>query len=186
MEYIYSLILTYKYAILLPIAIVEGPITTIIGAFLASLGILDVYIVYVIAVLGNVIGDVVYYWIGRFGSHKFIPKYGHYVGVTESKIKYAEEHYRKHLGKTLFFGKITEAPIVAILIVAGATKVKFGRFLSMILLIEMPKMLVLTLIGFYFGKYYIQINQYLNTSVEIGLAAVVLGGLVYWFLIRKK
>lgn len=180
------LLLVYKYAILLPIVIIEGPIITIIGAFLASQGFLNVYIVYLIAVLGNVIGDTIYYWIGRVGRHKVIPKYGHYLGVTDEKVRYAEVHYQKHLGKTLLFGKITEAPIVAILVMAGTTKVNFKKFLSMVTLIEIPKMFVLTLVGFYFGKYYVLIKQYLDTSIAIIFVVLVMIALIYWFLIRKK
>jgi len=176
----------YKYAILFPLAMTGGPLVTVIGASLASSGILDVRVVYTIAVLANVTGDTMYYWIGRSGRHTLIPKYGHYIGITEKRITHAEEHYQKHLGKTLLFGKITEAAIIPILIAAGATKVSFGRFLGMVIPIEIPKMLAFTFIGYYFGKYYVLIKQYSDTSVAIGFAIVIMTALVYWFLIRKK
>jgi membrane protein DedA with SNARE-associated domain len=92
MEYFYTLIVVHKYLILLPIAIIEGPMITIIAGFLASLGILDFFIVYAIAVFGNLIGDNIYYWIGRLGEQEFISRYGRYVGVTKEKIEYAKKH----------------------------------------------------------------------------------------------
>lgn len=186
MEHIYSLILTYKYILLFPLVMVGGPIVTVIAAFLASLGVLDISAVYAVAVLGTVTGDTVYYLIGRIGGHKFVPKYGRYLGVTEERIKYAEEHYQKHLGKTLLFGKFTEVAIVPILITVGITKVNFRRFLGTVALIEIPKVMMFTLIGFYFGKYYILINQYLHTWASVGFLVIVTGALVYWLFFRKK
>lgn len=143
-------------------AIIEGPIITVIGGFLASLGFLDIYIVYMISVAGDVIGDSIYYFIGRLGNHSIIPKYGHYFGISEEKILYAKEHYRKHFLKTIVIGKITEAPIVPIIIVAGVTKVDFKKFLLTIFLITLLKALVFSSIGFYFGKSYVIIGRYLD------------------------
>lgn len=186
MDQIFALILTYKYIILLPLVMVGGPIIPVVAGSLASVGILNLYIVYVVAVLGTVSGDSIYYWIGRVGRHTFIAKYGHHLGVTEGKIRYAEDHYKNHLGKTLFFGKITEAAVIVILMAAGAAKVDFKRFLRMVTLIEVFKVMMFTLIGFYFGKYYVFIKEYLDTSVAVGFAVIVFGALVYWLFIRKK
>lgn len=186
MEQVVHLLLTYKYVILLPLGMIGGPIITVIASFLASLGILDVYIVYIVVLFGNVTGDIIYYLIGSIGGRKFIPKYGHYLGVTEERIKYAENHNQKHLGKTLFFAKITEVAVIPILIVMGITKVNFRKFLVTVVSIEIPKILMFTLIGFYFGKYYILIKQYLDTSVASVFVVAVVVALVYWFFMRKK
>lgn len=186
MEQIYTLILTYKYAILLPLVMVGGPIVPVIAGSLAALGILDVFIAYAVSVTGTVTGDTIYYWIGRVARHTFIARFGHYMGITEAKIVEAEHHFDKHLGKTLFFAKITEAAVVVALLAAGAAKVNFRKFFSIVALIEIFKILMFILIGYYFGKYYVLISQYIDTSAAIGFAVIVASALVYWFFLRKK
>lgn len=186
MEHIYSLLLVYKYVILFPLVMVGGPIVPVIAASFASFGLLNVYFVYIIALAGVVLGDTIYYWLGRIGRHSFVSKYGHYLGITEKKIERMEGHFKNHLGKTLLVAKITEATVVLVLVAAGVAKVDFRKFLTTVTLIEIFKILTFVFIGFYFGKYYILIKQYLDTSVAVAFAIMVMGALGYWFFGRKK
>lgn len=56
----------YGYAALLPLAVIEGPAVTVFAAFLAAEGVFSVAAVYVVVVIGDLLGDVVYYAIGRW------------------------------------------------------------------------------------------------------------------------
>lgn len=189
MEYFYTLLVTYKYLILLPIAVVEGPIISIIAAFLASQGYLNVYIVYSIAVFGNVIGDTIYYSIGRVGRHTFIAKYGHYIGITDDRVKATEEHYKNHLLKTLIFSKLINAGIEIFLVTAGIAKVDFKKFIGGVFLVEIPKNILIVLIGYYFGKSYILIGKYLDNyfmAAGIFLVAIIIGFIIYKIIKQKR
>lgn len=44
--------------------VVEGPIVTSIAAFAASLGYLDIYMILIISLLGNLIPDILLFFIG--------------------------------------------------------------------------------------------------------------------------
>lgn len=184
MEYFYTLLLTYKYLILLPIAIIEGPIIIIIASFLASQGILNIFVVYVIAVLGNVIGDCIYYSVGRIGRYTFIAKYGHYIGITSERIKSTEEHYKNHFLKTLIIAKITEAPVVPTLVAAGVSRVDARKFVLVSIALEMVKAVVIVLIGYYFGKFYVKIDGYFKDSIlAFGIIFVLL---ILLIIVYKK
>lgn len=171
-----GLILQYGYVLFLLLATIEGPIVTIIAAFLASQGLLNVYIVYVLAILGDLISDAVYYYIGRSGHEKFLSKYGHYVGVTEERVRWAAKHFDNHLWKTIAFGKFTQAPILFIIIGAGMARVNFWKLMFVIFIVSLPKILILTSIGYFFGKSYALFSTYLDYYVYafFGLIAVVL------------
>lgn len=189
LQLITSLLSRYGYALLLPAAIIEGPIVTVIGAFLASQGVLNFYIVYVIAILGDVIGDAIYYWIGRAGRHTFIPRYGHYIGLTEERVQKAELHYKDHLWKTLLFGKVTQAPILLVIVSAGAVKADFKKLLLIIFIITVPKALVFMLLGFYLGKSYAAIDAYLHTylvAMWILLSILLAGYLLFKFFKKRR
>jgi membrane protein DedA with SNARE-associated domain len=53
-------LLYYKYFVLFPIMVVEGPIITIIAGFLVSLGHLNGLAAYAVLVAGDVTGDSIY------------------------------------------------------------------------------------------------------------------------------
>jgi len=57
MDYAFSLLLTYKYLILIPLAVVEGPIITVIAGFLITLGYMNIFLVYLIVIAGDLAGD---------------------------------------------------------------------------------------------------------------------------------
>jgi membrane protein DedA with SNARE-associated domain len=174
-----ALISHYGYAFLLPAAIIEGPVVTVIAAFLASLGVLDIVWVYAIAVAGDVIGDSIYYWIGRLGRTTLIPKYGHWVGLTPERIARAEEHYKDHLGKTLLFGKVTQAPILIIIVAAGAARADFLRLLGLVFLITLPKALIFLLVGYFAGRSYAAIGHGLDIALIVIWAVLIAGFVIY-------
>ncbi len=53
--------------LLFPLATVEGPIVTVLAAYLARLGHLNLALIYVIVVAADLFGDGIVYWIGRIG-----------------------------------------------------------------------------------------------------------------------
>lgn len=179
MEYFYALLLKYKYQILLPIAIPEGPIIAVIAAFLAAQNVLNIYVVYIIIVLGDLIGDSIWYWVSRIGGEGLLPKYGHFLKVTEEKIIKAKQQLDKHFIKTMLFGKITNVPMLAIIIASGVTKIDFKKFFLVVFFITIPKALVFVLIGFYFGKYYLIINKYMDNFSSVVAGIFILSVLVY-------
>ncbi|HUZ60693.1 MAG TPA: hypothetical protein VMU83_18125, partial [Hanamia sp.] len=67
METIFYLLLKFRYVILFPLAVVEGPILAVIAGFLCTEGYLNLFIVYTIIVLGDITGDTICYLFGRWG-----------------------------------------------------------------------------------------------------------------------
>ena len=76
-----ELLLTYKYLILIPLSIVEGPVLMIVCGPLIVLGILNPLLVYLIIVFGDIVGDFAQYYIGYRGK-RFLP----YFKITEEKL----------------------------------------------------------------------------------------------------
>ena len=134
-------LIAYRYAILFPLVIIEGPIVTILAGFLASLGQLNFLICYPIIVVGDVIGDVFMYAQGRWGGKPAVIRWGHYFGIKPEIIVRLEEHFKKHPGNTLVFGKISHFFGGPVLIAAGMARMKFSKFLWFNVLGTLPKSL---------------------------------------------
>jgi len=179
LQTIVNLLLRYRYEFLLPIAIIEGPIISVIAGLLVSIGKMNFWIAYAVLILGDLIGDGLIYALGRWGSHTLVPKLGKYFGLTKKRIEWAENKFKDHAVKIQLFGKWSHAFGFVILVYSGMVKQKFGKFLLVNFVGTIPKSLFFLLIGFYFGVAYQQIDKYLNYAVYIIVAVVAIAAIAY-------
>jgi len=163
----------YRYWLIFPIMILEGPIINVISGFLVYLGILDIYITYVLLVIADLIGDSLHYVVGRYWrTSPFIKKYGPLFGYNQKSEEFLDNHFQKHKIKTFLLAKLSHGMGTAIQMAAGIAKVNFFEYLWVNLAATLPKTLFFLLLGFYMGSSYQKINEYLNTTalVFVGLA----------------
>jgi len=177
-------LLAYRYIILFPLVIIEGPLVTILAGFLASLGQFNLLICYPLIVVGDVIGDVLMYAQGRWGGKPAVERWGHYFGLKPEIIGRLEEHFKNHPGKTLIVGKISHFFGGPVLIAAGMARLKFSKFLWFNVLGTLPKSLVLLLVGFYFGEAYAKFDKFFTYAGWAAGILVVLCIAAY-FIIAK-
>jgi membrane-associated protein len=177
-----AILLTYKYWLILPLAIIEGPIVAMAAAFLASTGVLNIQIVYGLALAGDIIGDILYYTLGRYGGEPLIDKYGRYIKVTQESVEKVKQKYftkQKSLWQVITISKAMQAPSSIILVICGLTGVNFREFFVITTVANIVKVLFFVLIGFYFGRGYMLVDQYLRYSWVL-LIPLIVGAVWYW------
>lgn len=177
-------LLTYKYLVLFPIVVVEGPIVTVIAGFLSSTGHLNLFIAYAVVLLGDITGDSLYYCLGRWGGIRLINRWGHRIGLTTERVNKIEQHYSSHAAKTIILGKFAHSIEIPFLVAAGVAKVPYRKFLLYVFIPSIPKSLLFILIGYYFGRAYGEIGKYLGYSAFIMIAAAISLTVIY-FIIRR-
>lgn len=185
LDNILALLLQYKYLILFPISVIEGPIISILAGVLIAQNLLNPWITWTLLVIGDIVGDTLYYCLGRYGGRPFIKKHGHLLRLREEKMTQWEEHFHHKAPKrTLFLGK-TQPWGSVILFAAGATKMPYLKFLLINTVASIPKALLLILIGYYFNEAYIVMDRYLQYT---GIILTIIGILIvlYFFLKKKK
>ncbi len=176
---IVSLIVSYRYLLILPISIIEGPIVTVIAAFLASQGYFNILFIYFIVVLGDIVGDIIYYYIGRFWKQESINKLLNLFRIKNEKIEKAKQYFNKNVGKTLLFGKFTHSAGFVILIGAGMARIPLKDFIIYNLIGIIPKSLLFILIGYFAGSAYNKIDSY------IGKISLILFIFIIVFIVWK-
>ena len=172
----------YKYLIVFPIAVFEGPIISVISGFLASKGLFNIYLLGTILIAGDIVGDTLYYCIGRFGGRPFITRWGRIFGLNETRVETVDKHFEKHLGKTMLFGK-TQPYGSVLLTAAGISRVSYLKFIWYNFLGTVVKTTLLLIIGYYFGEAYNLIAKYLN---YLGFILTILTIIIILIYMAKK
>lgn len=173
---------TNGYAILLLIMILEGPIVTYIAAFTASLGVFNIYYIFILSLLGNLLGDLAAFYIGRIGNKVVIEKYlSHW--LKEKRIERIRNYLKNNPGKTIAVIKLTPPLPVPGLILAGASEVSLRTFLIYSSIVSISYSLSMTLLGFYSGVAFGTISKYVKyIDFIIGGAVLLIIGI--YFLIK--
>jgi len=156
-----QLISYYKYPLLFPIAIIEGPIIMVLAGFLFHLGYLEFWPTLLVLVLGDLCGDILWYAVGYFGARRFIERHGKFFGINKAILENIASRFRNHQNKILLVSKVTMGFgfALATLSIAGASRVPIKNFITINLLGGLVWTSVLMLLGYYAGQFYSVIDQ---------------------------
>jgi membrane-associated protein len=184
---IFQLLLQYKYFILFPLCVVEGPVVSIIAGFLCANGILNAWVAFPIIVVGDITGDTACYSMGRWGIPLFVKRIVLRWGLKPERIENIRKTFTKNPIRTIALSKIALGIGVAGIFLAGNAKVRYLTFISICLVTSCLQHIIYLGTGWLFGDAWIRIGHYLNF---FGTVTLVTGGTVGLFLlirsIRKK
>ncbi|MFZ2621287.1 MAG: VTT domain-containing protein [Minisyncoccia bacterium] len=183
MQPTFTLLLHYSYFILFPIAVFEGPIISIIAGLLVSTGQMNFLLVILIIMFADIIGDTMYYSLGRWGG-KLVHKFGHKIGITHTRLEKTKVYFHENHNKAVVTSKIAHGVGPIGLVLAGILKVPYIRYIRMCFYVTFVQSLILTSVGMLFGHAYVLIDKYLNyfaASVSVGVLTVGVLYVVYRF-----
>lgn len=140
----------YKYQAIFPVAVVEGPIITIISGFLVSRGRLSLIPVLLIVFMGDVISDTVFYFLGKGSRH--IIGYLKFLHVSDERIRRIENQFAYAPWKTMILAKISYGLGTVFMIASGASQMRWRDFTRYILGLNFIRSSILLSIGYYFGR----------------------------------
>lgn len=167
--------------------ILGGEILLLAAGFFASLGFFKTSLVILLATLGTLLGDSLWYVLGRTGRNfKFLTKLGKKIG--KEKIKQAEIQFKKHSIKTILFIRLIYGLRAMVLIVAGATKMKFFKFFSLNLIGTLIWANIMTFLGYFFGQSILFLRRYIENAILFITLTVILIFLILTliFFLKKE
>ena len=183
------LIAHYGYALLLPLAVVEGPTIAAVCGALAALGQLDPVSACLLLVAADLVGDALYYCLGRYGHGPLSAWVCKRLNITPERLKPLERRFHDNDWKLIMIGK-TQALGGLILYFAGASRMSFARYMALNLVGTFPKVILFELIGFtlgyFLGASVLHSNHYMDfvTMALFAVALVVL--LASAWLVRRR
>lgn len=172
---ILSLLLTYRYFVLFPLACFEGPVVALVAGFLVHLGYFDILPAFLIMCAGDFVSDVLYYYIGRFGSQKkYLEKYSQRYKFIGDNFPALEKLWHVHSIKTMFISKLAYGLSAPLLISAGLAKMAARKFISQAFLVTLSQYVIIMTIGYYLGYSYNYAIKYIKfTGILIAVALII-------------
>ena len=185
-----QLILQYRYLILIPLSILEGPIIAVAAGTLASLGYFNVYVLAVFFFLLDLAKDAFYYALGYWGGNtKMVRKLLGKMGVREDHLQDIRHLWEKHPGKTMFIGKLSYGIASSFVVLAGTVKMPLKKFFGWGAIVAIAQYWTLLALGYFFG------NAIGGTTAKIldivqwlilGLSVAAVGYYIFSLYMRKE
>lgn len=157
-----------KYVLIFIGSFVEGSAVMMTGGLLWHIGTVAFWPAYVALLLGDILADIMWYFVGRHAARSFFHRWGHFINVTPTIIEKVERRFHHYHTKILIISKLTMGfgLAVPILVVAGMMRVPFSSYLTINLVGGIVWILFLMGVGYYFGN----VLAYIPHDFQIALA----------------
>jgi membrane-associated protein len=169
-------LIAHGSVLILPLAVIEGPLVSVVAGFLSATGYVDWYWALLLLVCGDLIGDFIYYWVGRTGWTP-VAALGRRCGMRPVLSADLKHGLTSNATKMLCIGKWTHSVGGLVLLGAGMLRVPLLKFMVVNLLATLPKSAVLFGVGYFAWAYYVRLEDHLIIG-SIGLFLVGLTGIV--------
>jgi len=178
----------WSYLILFLGIIVEGEFIVLTAGFLAFLGILSLPLVYLTTILGVVVSDIFWYYLGyRFGE-VFLKKIkiGSFHLINEKRMKYIKSHFTNGTaGRTLFIAKFLYGLAHLTYLLSGASRIEFKKFIRPAMTSSIIWSILVVTLGYVFGHSFSLLHKY-TKDVGISLSIIIISILIIEYLIKKE
>jgi len=175
-----SFLVAHGSALILPLAVIEGPIVTVITGFLAARDYFVWYWALCLLICGDVIGDLLYYWVGRTAGSP-LARLSARFGLRCVPNPELQRDLVQNATKMLLIGKWTHSIGFLVLTGSGMLRVPLGQFLLVSLLGTVPKTAALFGVGYFAGRDYLFFERH---AVLTAVMLCILGSAAILLLIR--
>ncbi len=189
-DFITEILLQYRYWILIPLSLIEGPVVAFVAGTLAALGFFDIYFLAALFFVRDVGLDAGYYAMGHFGGKTaFAKRMLTKIGITDNHLEQVRELWERRPFTTMFIGKLSYGIASAFIVVAGMVKMPlriFFKYGVMVAILEYGTLLLAGyLLGASLGGSIVRIIE--NVQYAIAFASIVVIGyyLLSWYMRRK-
>jgi len=178
----------YKYPLIVLLTLVQSPIMSVLAGFMYKLRFVALIPALLAVMCGDLIGDMIWYYLGFHFGPIFVQKYGRFFSITEKNIKTIEKFSTGRETTILLVSKLTTgfgfAPVV--LFTAGMIRVPFKKYMTINVFGQFFWTSGLFVFGFLFGNLYESIDNYFwRISVIAGLFIVIGIGFGFGKYIRR-
>ncbi|WP_116135108.1 DedA family protein [Tropicimonas sp. IMCC34043] len=180
---LHHLVQGYGLFLLMPLAILEGPIVTVIAGWACRSGDLPLFSTFVVLIIADLIGDGLLYALGRWGLGRLPRRWKNRLHLSDRHLSTVGDHFAAQGGRTLVGAKLTHTFGLPVLVAAGAARMPGVAFMGFNLIATIPKTAAFLALGYLAGQAQTTIETWIGRG---SFAVLLLGvGLVAFWLRRR-
>jgi membrane protein DedA with SNARE-associated domain len=159
-------------------------VTMLVAGWYSATGDLDFFWSGAWGVIGNLVGSLIAYGVGRTTGRGLLDRYGKYVLIRSHDIDRAEIWWEKHGDAATFFSRLLPVIRTFISLPAGIARMPVGKFTLYTFLGVIPWTYALTYVGVVVEDNWERVLGYFDIPTLIIGALIVVGAAV--FVIRRR
>ena len=137
--------------------------------------------------IGNVLGSVIAYWVGRWGGRPAVERYGRYVLISPHDLDTADRWFARYGNWAVFFSRMLPVVRTFISFPAGVAGANFGAFVIFTFVGALPWCWALAYAGYVTGEHWEQIRSAMRPfDMPIVLALVALAALYVYRHVKRS
>jgi len=164
----------------------EGETTVLLGGIFSKLGYMNIEKVILWAFLGTFAGDLTFFSIGRMFGKNIIEKYE----FLRNRVPLANKIIKKYGYFIIFIIRFLVGIRAIILLLLGCTNIKLSKFVFLNMLNSVLWSILVTTIGYVFGKvvfvFVSDIKQYEEYIIPAVLIGVIVLIMIYRHIVKEK
>jgi membrane protein DedA with SNARE-associated domain len=149
------------------------------AGYLVAQGKLSFWLIVVLSGVASLLGSWLSYAIGYYGGIPLIKKWGKYVLLDESRLKWTEKWFRKYGEKTIFFSRFIPVVRHLISLPAGIGKMNLFKFSVYTFIGATIWNTFLLYLGFVLGANYLLIHKYSQMLDWVVLVLIAIAVVYY-------
>ncbi len=150
----------FGYAILFFALIFEGELFMLAAGVLSHLGAFDIVDVFLVSVSGVLLGDILWYMLGRIIKERYPNQ--KFMKFIEKRVKKSFPLIENNPFKLIFISKFLYGLNHSTILVLGFMKVEFKHFLKVQVKASLIWILIFLALGYFFGYTALSITHKLN------------------------
>jgi membrane protein DedA with SNARE-associated domain len=160
-------------------------VTMLVAGWYSAAGDLNFFWAGAWGVLGNLVGSLIAYAVGRSTGRGLLDRYGRYVLIRSHDIDRAEVWWAKHGEAATFFSRLLPVIRTFISLPAGIARMPLGKFTLYTFLGVIPWTYALTYLGVVVEDNWEQVLGYFDVPTLI-IGALLIAGAAIWYLRRRR
>jgi len=188
-DHLTQLIITYRYWIIIPLTVIEGPLVAFAVGALSSFGYFNPYIAIWIFLVKDLMVDGFFYYVGRHARRfRFARRWLEEGGILAHGMGAISKQWAEHGWRTMFVSKLPHGLSPAFLATAGMVHFSLKRFWLYAGIIALMQYGLLFVLGYFLG-HLVGASSDIVRNIQYGLMGILFFGTIYylgaWYLRQR-
>lgn len=146
---------------------------------------INVAVVAIMGALGNLLGSLIAYWVGRTGGRSLFERWGRYILLRHKDLDRAEVYFAKRGDVAVLIGRVLPVVRTFISFPAGAAEMPIAKFSLFTLLGSLPWTFALAYLGKALAGNWQSVSKY-STSISAAVALIIAVFIARWYMKRRS